>query len=288
MRLLGGRRRKDCRLKLHKFLTITIKDNAVRQRGNKKAEVFMIVSSRVCLLLGLIVSLLSPQTGWAQDSHKEIEQTAQLLTTFLNAGRLIVERNQSLINDSGTGDKGFTPEVFERLVLDEFSHQTGIDLKHPPSSLPSLAKELLAALLLASKEVVRDAQLVINQRGIGYKNFIPATFGSQAAQKFSNRSRVTIKQTTLDPRNLKNTPDTYEERVLKRLATQPASTTPVVEWVDGGRLLRMVMPIYYSEDCLICHGNPKGILDISGYPREGAQAGELAGAISIQIPSDHR
>ncbi|HWG95686.1 MAG TPA: hypothetical protein VN647_01280 [Nitrospira sp.] len=34
--------------------------------------------------------------------------------------------------------------------------------------------------------------------------------------------------------------------------------------------------------------NPKGIPDISGYPREGAQVGELAGTISIQIPSDHR
>jgi general secretion pathway protein A len=43
-------------------------------------------------------------------------------------------------------------------------------------------------------------------------------------------------------------------------------------------------PIYYSKDCLVCHGNPKG-LDISGYPREGAQEGDLAGAISIQIPA---
>ena len=57
-------------------------------------------------------------------------------------------------------------------------------------------------LLLASKEVVGDAQFVINQRGIGYKNFIPATFGSQAARKFSKRSKVTIKQTTLDPTEL--------------------------------------------------------------------------------------
>ena len=46
--------------------------------------------------------------------------------------------------------------------------------------------------------------------------------------------------------------------------------------------------LYDSEDCRICHGSPKGILDISGYPREGAQVGELAGAISIQIPADHR
>lgn len=248
----------------------------------------MILPLKTLCLLVLIVWLLCPQSGWTQDSHKETEQTAHLLTTFLNVGRVVVERNQSLINNPVKGDKGFTPEFFEQLVLEEFFQQTHIDFKHPPSSVPSLAKELLSALLFASKQVVGDAQFVINQRGIGYKNFIPATFGSQAARKFSDRSHVTMKQVTLNPRNLKNTPDTYEEMVLKRLSTQPASTTPVVEWMNDGTLLRTLMPIYYSEDCLACHGNPKGILDISGYPREGAQVGELAGAISIQIPSDHR
>ncbi len=248
----------------------------------------MIVLSKILRLFGLILLLLCPQTGWTQNSQKDMEQTAELLTTFLNAGRLIVDRHQPLINDPSKGDKGFTPEIFERLVRDEFFQQTHIDLSHPPSSLPVFAQALLATLLVASKEVVGDAQFVINQRGIGYKNFIPATFGSQAARKFSDRSHVTIKQTTLNPRNLKNTPDAYEETVLKRLASQPASTAPVVEWVDAGQLLRTMMPIYYSEDCLACHGDPKGILDISGYPREGAQTGELAGAISIQIPTNHR
>ena len=136
--------------------------------------------------------------------------------------------------------------------------------------------------------MVADAQLVINQRGIGYKNFVPATFGSQAARKFSNRSHVKIKQTALNPRNLKNTPDAYEENLLKRLATQPAAHTSITEWIDNDTTLRAVTPIYYSQDCLACHGNPKGILDISGYPREGAQEGDLAGAISIQIPMKSR
>lgn len=248
----------------------------------------MIALSNGLRLFGLILPFLCPQIGWTENLHKEHEHTAQLLTNLLNAGRVVVEQNQTLINDPSRGDKEFTPEVFERLLREEFFQQTHIDLKHPPSSLPSLAKELLAALLLASKEVVGDAQFVINQRGIGYKNFIPATFGSQTARKFSNRSHVTIKQTTLNPRNLKNTPDPYEEAVLNRLARQTAVTAPTVEWVDDGRLLRTVMPIYYSDDCLTCHGSPKGILDISGYPREGAQVGELAGAISIQIPVDHR
>ena len=245
---------------------------------------------RVLLLISpsLVFFLTWSSISWAQAPREEIENTAQHLATLLNVGRLIVQRNQALINDPRIGNKGFTPEVFEQQVLDEFIRETHIDLKHVSSQLPSLAKELLPVLLESSKEVVADAQVVINQRGIGYKNFVPATFGSQAARKFSDRSYVKIKQTTLNPRNLKNTPDAYEENLLKRLATKPAVDTSITEWIDNGTTLRAVTPIYYSQDCLICHGSPKGILDISGYPREGAKEGELAGAISIRIPVNKR
>ena len=247
-----------------------------------KSRTFLFIS------LNLVFFLTCPNIGWAQAPREETEKTAQQLATLLNVGRLIVERNQTLINDPRIGDKGFTPEVFEHEVVDEFIRQTTIDLKHLSSHLPSLAKELLPALLQASKEVVADAQLVINQRGIAYKNFVPATFGSQAARKFSNRSYVKIKQTALNPRNLKNMPDAYEENLLKRLATKLPVDASLTEWIDNETTLRSVTPIYYSQDCLVCHGNPKGILDISGYPREGAKEGDLAGAISIQIPVNKR
>ena len=248
------------------------------------------MKSRVLLFISLsfMFVLVWSSIVWAKGPREEIEKTAQHLAMLLNVGRLIIERNQPLINDARKGDKGFTPEVFEHEVVDEFVRQTHIDLKNLPSHLPSLAKELLPQLLQSSKEVVADAQLVINQRGIGYKNFVPATFGSQAARKFSNRSHVKIKQTALNPRNLKNTPDAYEENVLKRLATQPALDTSIMEWNDNEQTLRALTPIYYSQDCLACHGEPRGILDISGYPREGAKEGDLAGAISIQIPVQRR
>ena len=245
---------------------------------------------RVLLFISptIVFFLMWSCISWAQAPREEIVNTAQHLATLLNVGRLIVQRNQALINDPRIGNKGFTPEVFEHEVVDEFIRQTTIDLKHLSSHLPSLAKELLPVLLESSMEVVADAQLVINQRGIGYKNFIPATFGSQAARKFSNRSYVKIKQTALNPRNLKNMPDAYEENLLKRLATKLPVDASLTEWIDNETTLRSVTPIYYSQDCLVCHGNPKGILDISGYPREGAKEGDLAGAISIQIPVNKR
>jgi general secretion pathway protein A len=223
----------------------------------------------------------------------EAEETARLLAKLLQAGRLVIDQNQGLIDDPHKGDKGLTPEVFEQQLIKEFRGKTGIDLPSlaatPVSvTVPALAKELLPALVLASKEVVREAQVVINQRGIGYKNFIPATYGSQAAARFSKKSNVRLKQTTLQPRNPKNEPDEYEASVLKWLAGRPRGEAYVSELTEDGRTLRVVMPIYYVTDCLKCHGGPKGDLDISGYPKEGAREGDLAGAITVTAPLERR
>ncbi len=264
------------------------KATAVCRMNDEDTERQMTPLPKIFILCGVLFLLVIPRHGWSQLTKAETEQAAELLAIVLNAGRVVIDRNQPVINDPRKGDKNFTPEVFEQQVVDEFRQQTHIDLRQASSVVPSRTKELLTLLLLASKEVVSDAQFVINQRGIGYKNFIPATFGSQAARRFSKRSKVTIKQTALDPRNLHNTPDAYERKILLQLTAQPTAGPPISEWVDGGTTLRVMTPLYYSEDCLTCHGSPKGILDMSGYPREGAQVGALAGAISIQIPVDHR
>jgi hypothetical protein len=223
----------------------------------------------------------------------EAEETARLLAKLIRAGRLVIDQNQVVIDDPHKGDKGFTPDVFEQLLIEEFRKETTIDLRTLAAAsssilIPPLAKELLPAFVLASKEVVRDAQVVINQRGIGYKNFIPATYGSQAARRFTSRSHVRLKQTTLQPRNLKNEPDEYEASVLKWLSGRPKAEAYVSELTGEGQTLRVVMPIYYVKDCLKCHGEPKGELDISGYPKEGAHEGDLAGAITVTVPLNAR
>lgn len=241
------------------------------------------------LLLGFMLDVTPIHAAPPEQLRAEAEETARLLAKLLQAGRLVIEHNQARIDDIHTGDKGFTPEVFERQMHDVFRERTGIDLNLPPTkqtpfAIPPLARNLLPALIDASKDVVRDAQVVINQRGIGYKNFIPATFGSQAAARFSKQSQVQLKQTALQPRNPKNEPDEYESSVLRWLSGRPNGDAYVSELTESGRTLRVMMPIYYQRECLACHGAPKGEWDISGYPKEGAQEGELAGAISVKIP----
>ncbi|MER3423025.1 MAG: hypothetical protein C4293_07095, partial [Nitrospiraceae bacterium] len=48
--------------------------------------------------------------------------------------------------------------------------------------------------------------------------------------------------------------------------------------------LRLLYPLYTTRQCLVCHGGPKGEPDKTGYPREGLQLGQNAGAISVVIP----
>ena len=244
------------------------------------------------LAAAVLLTTLHASIGLAVE-RAEAEEAARLLAKLLESGRAVIERNQSLIDDPHKGEKGFTPELFEQQVVAEFHVKTGIDLNALPTApvslrIPPLAKELLPALMQASRDVIRDAQVVINQRGIGYKNFIPATYGSQASARFSKAAHVRLKQTAIQPRNPKNEPDEYEASVLKWLSARPRAEAYVSELTEEGRTLRVVMPIYYAKDCLACHGEPKGDLDISGYPKEGHREGDLAGAITVTAPLGNR
>jgi hypothetical protein len=44
-----------------------------------------------------------------------------------------------------------------------------------------------------------------------------------------------------------------------------------------------MVPEYYVESCLACHGSPKGQMDITGYPKEGGKLNDLGAVISITL-----
>ena len=234
------------------------------------------------MIVACLVGLIHP--AYSGSTPAESEETARLIGTLMSAARVVIERNQLLINDSTKGDKGFTPTRFERELFDEFQARTNIDLEHMDRvPLPIHAPALLRELVQAGKMVVAEAQPTINTRGMGYKHFIPASFGRGAASRFSKQSQIKLKQTTLHPRNPDNAPDEYEKTVLRQLMTLPSQSVTIHEGGDEG-YLRVLTPIYYRKDCLSCHGQPAGEMDISGYMKEGAEEGDLAGAISVTIP----
>ena len=97
-------------------------------------------------------------------------------------------------------------------------------------------------------------------------------------------SDVYLKQTASIVWNTRNTPNQYEQAVLKRFSSPsyPHGET-LAETIDEGKKVRLMVPLYYQEHCLSCHGEPKGTRNKTGNPKEGGKLGEKGGAISVQI-----
>ena len=229
---------------------------------------------------------LAPSTVWAD---AETVETGRLLAILHDSGRVTIAGIQQLINDPEKGDKGFTPEVFERKLIEKFKERAGVDLtKLKTEKVPELSKKLLPMLVESCKKVVATYQPILNKQGLAYKNFIPATFGTMCAAIFTARTGSYIKQTTFDEvlRNPKNKADEFEAAVMKKFAdpAYPRQGEKVIsETVDGGKTTRVMLPLFHVKGCLPCHGEPKSERDISGYLREGGKLGELAGAISVKL-----
>jgi len=243
----------------------------------------LIGASLLTVLIGLG---LSPATVFADADAVE---TGRLLAILLDAGRVTIGANLPLINDPEKGDKGFTPEVFEKQLTEKFKDRAKVDLANLKNEkVPEMAKKLLPQLVDASKATVADYQPVINKKGVGFKGFIPATFGTQAAAKFSAKAGVYLKQTAKEGqlRNPKNKADEFEAAMLKKFEdpSYPKTGDKILsEMVEGGKAVRVVLPLYYGKGCLTCHGEPKGEKDISGYAKEGFKEGDNGGAISVKL-----
>ncbi len=216
----------------------------------------------------------------------ELETTARLLAILLDSGRAVVNENQPLFGEMEKSGKGFTPEAFERQLIEVFLSRSGTDLRELDSArIPERSKRLLKELVSASKQVVAEAQPEIRQPRPGEKGFIPAIFGARVASRFTERTGVLLKQTALAPRNPANAPDSYERAALEAFADPSYPREKAVSEVTAkSDSLRLMFPLYTTRRCLDCHGEPKGEPDRTGYPREGLKLGQNAGAISVAIP----
>lgn len=243
------------------------------------------IVSVVCI--AVLCAALTPAVA---ENESAVRETGRLLAVLLDAGRVVIGHNQLLLNDPTKGNKGFTPEVFAEQTIAAFKERTGHDLTNlSAATVPEMAKPLLARLLDESKKTVASYQMVINMPGIKYKGLIPATFGTETGARFQSWSGVYLKQTAPDNllRNPKNKPDAFESDEMKKMGESsfPRMGEQVVSVVvEDGKTMRVLLPLFYRKNCLICHGTPKGERDVTGYPREGAQEGDLGGAISVKLP----
>uniref|UniRef100_UPI003B52136F Tll0287-like domain-containing protein n=1 Tax=Roseovarius indicus TaxID=540747 RepID=UPI003B52136F len=222
------------------------------------------------------------------DEAVDIE-TGNRLASVLRAGRGVISNNQALINDASIGDKGFTGEVFFSAAIEAYLKKNG---EHPlDEGLDPESRSMTETQIDAMVEVVDESQEIINADGLAFKGFIPAVFARLANEKFgeemANRASIKVTAPKELVRNRKARPDEWENEVI--VTKFQAADWPVGEAfyeetaVDGKPAFRMLIPEYYSESCLACHGSPKGETDVTGFPKEGGSVGDLAGAISITL-----
>ena len=222
-------------------------------------------------------------------SEAEDTRTALNLAKLIQAARSVISANQGLINDPDIGDKGLTGDVVLAAALETYSKTAEVD----PMSVDPESREgrLLRAGMEAIREVTDENQSFINRKGVGFKAFIPAVFGrlitERLGEKIGDVAEVKITAPPHLVRNRKARPDEWELEVIEtKLATAewPRGEIFAETYQSKGRdAFRVAVPEYYSASCLSCHGTPKGEIDITGYPKEGAAEGDLGGVISITL-----
>jgi Protein of unknown function (DUF3365) len=241
---------------------------------------------RSLLALAVVGLALSTSASFAATDDEEV---AVNLANLLRSARAVIAAHQDLINDPSSEDKGLTGEVVLEETITRFQGINGLDPRtvDPDSRLG----QLFAAQMAAIKEVVDEHQGTINRPDLGFKGFVPAVFGRLVNERFKEKvgdqAQIKVTAPVELVRNRGARPDGWETQHIEAELLDPAwpkgqAFTGVTEQ-DGREAFRMLVPEYYTAGCLSCHGEPKGEIDITGYPMEGGKLDDLGGVISITL-----
>lgn len=116
-----------------------------------------------------------------------------------------------------------------------------------------------------------------------FKGIYCAIAGKSIAVRFSRDTGYIIKYTSTSPRKPSALPDEFEAEAFSSFAYGQSEFFGISKY-EGEDVFRYVTPLYIEDSCLRCHGEPKGEIDLTGYPKEGLVLGDTGGAVSIIIP----
>ena len=229
-------------------------------------------------------SLVNAQKG--DDADLDL---ALRLAVLLQSARTVIGAEQARINDPDIGDKGLSGKEVLARATKAYLAKTGT----PPLSAEMDAREAkLVEAMMASITEVMDANAgSINRRGVAFKGFVPAVFGRLVTEAFSNRvgdlAQIKVTAPVKLVRNRKSRPDEWETQIISENLLSPdwkkGAVYSSLSEAAGRPAFRVMVPEYYGEGCLSCHGSPAGEVDITGYPKEGGALGDLGGVISIKL-----
>ncbi len=208
----------------------------------------------------------------------EAQATAQRLAKAVIAARMIIFSYAGKFVDPNLGDKGFSGEVFERQWRDAIEADV---IDATPTQ-----KRLYEKLIWAGRQVIENNQDRINTMGVGWKNFLPAKWEREMGQVFTARTGIVIKQPGRAYRSPMNAPDETERAALVHFVkaarddNRPRTTTE--QWGKQA-VYRHMEPIRLLSPCLPCHGKPKGALDLVNFEKDGLEAGDVIGLMSVSF-----
>jgi len=244
---------------------------------------------RIPLNALLIAGLTAAAAVAASPPADEDAVITQSLAEMLRDARTVISNNQDLINNPELGDKHLSGQVVLEQAVKGYAKATGKDpTKIDPNSRQG---RLLRAMMASIVAVTDDNQATINEKGTGFKGFIPAVFARLVSEDFNQMAKGEAEVKVTAPpelvRNRKARPDAWEADIIKTKllgADWPKgqSYSAVVE-TNGRPAFRVTVPEYYAPSCLVCHGSPKGEMDLTGYPKEGGKTGDLGAVISITL-----
>lgn len=151
--------------------------------------------------------------------------------------------------------------------------------------------EVLAQEMRAVWDFIDINQDIINRNEDGTfrtKTLVCVVAAKSVSTLFTSNTDYVIRYTSETPRQKANAADEFEAAAFEAFKANPEleSYSGVQTQDDGRRVFRYIEPLYVTETCLECHGEPVGELDQYGYEKEGMQVGEIGGAISITEPMD--
>ena len=167
-----------------------------------------------------------------------------------------------------------------------------VNLQQQQSQNEALEKaEVLADEMRAVWDFIDINQDVINRNEDGTfrtKHLVCVVAAKSVSTLFTTQTDYEIRFTNQTPRQAASAPDDFEKKAFDAFEADPALEAYYGVDTDenGHQVFRYTEPLYVTETCLECHGEPVGEIDQYGYEKEGMQVGDIGGAMSIIEPMD--
>lgn len=148
-----------------------------------------------------------------------------------------------------------------------------------------LAQQMDAVWEFMASNQDRLEQISYTDQGV-YQGLHCAIVGRSIGQLFTSQSNYSTKFVNFNPRNAADMPDDFEAAALTAFTEGNAAEYYQITKQDGSEVFRYVAPMRIERNCLECHGEPAGEIDVTGFAKEGWKLGDVGGAISIVMPLD--